>query len=195
MKENIDQEELMGLLNEQRLLKKRFRYSIISFALIFSIILIIFIAARESNMRINSVEDKLTKKDSANSALIHKIEKLKAKPLYLPITYAIPTGKVSHPGKYADDSKLPQFEYFICLEIDDSVKGKITKVDYYLNHPTFQQKLYSSTNPNDSFKVSYKGWGCLETIEIFIHSESKIDTLLFAMCDNLQLRGFSMAVK
>ena len=189
MKEDIEQEESIGLLNEQRLLKKRFRYSVISFALIFSIIGIFFFAARESNIRINYAEVNLSKKDSANNELIHKIEKFKTKPLYLPITYAIPTGKVSHPGSYADEALLPQFEYYLCLQIDDSIKGKIIKVDYYLNHPTFQQKLYTSTNPNDSFKVSYKGWGCLETIEIFIHSENKIDTLLFAMCDNLQLKG------
>jgi hypothetical protein len=135
----------------------------------------------------------LNTKDSINMALHDTIKILR--PTIEPMAYAIPTHRISHPGVTNMPKESPEFIYYLCLGVADSLKNKITKVDYFLDDPTFQQKHYVSVNPLDSFKVNYRGWGCLYNVRISIFKNDKSsDTLYFKMCDNLKLKGLEMAV-
>jgi len=41
------------------------------------------------------------------------------------------------------------------------------QISYYMNHPTFNEKLLSG-GPGDGFKGSYSGWGCLDVVYVLI---------------------------
>jgi hypothetical protein len=42
----------------------------------------------------------------------------------------------------------------------------IRSVDYFLDHPSFSQKHNISTDPNANFELSYRGWGCLDSVSV-----------------------------
>ena len=132
-----------------------------------------------------------TELDSLNTVLSENISSLN--PALEPIAYAIPTGRISKPGVFHEEKQLPEFQYFLCLVVVDSLKSKIKEVNYFMDHPTFRQKRYTSTTAADSFKVSYKGWGCLSKVDIYVKKFNiDSDTLVFQMCEKLQLKGFSI---
>lgn len=148
---------------------------------------------RKKEAQITTITTELEKKDSINSALNDTLLSLN-KPIE-PAAYAIPTGRFSNPGPYHTEQKLPQFQYSLYIVVDDSLKNEITSVDYYLDHPSFTNKHLISRNSIDSFKVKYIGWGCLDTVNIYIQKKNNsFDTLNFSMCENLRLRGLSIAV-
>ena len=163
-------------------------------ALVMVLAFIIFlILNKHKSEKLTTVGIELDKKDSLNKALHDTIRVLK--PLIEPLAYAILTNRISHPGVSYMPNVSPEYIYSLFLNVVDTLKNKILKVDYYLNDPTFKQKHYISENPLDSFKISYRGWGCLDNVSIFISkNDNTNDTLYFRMCDNLKLKGQSMAV-
>ncbi|MFD1874496.1 pYEATS domain-containing protein [Hymenobacter bucti] len=117
------------------------------------------------------------------------------KPSIEPFSYAVPTGKVSYPGVSYMSGETPEFAYYIGLNVADSLKSSILTVDYFFDHPTFKKKHQTSNNAADSFRVSYRGWGCLDNVLISISKSNGVkDTLNFKMCSNLKLKGQSIAV-
>jgi hypothetical protein len=163
-------------------------------ALVMIIAFVLFlIINKHKSEKIEATTSELNVKDSINSALHDTIRTLR--PILEPISYAVPTGRVSHPGVSYMPKESPEFVYYLCLSVADSLKSQIIRVSYYLNDPTFRQKLYTSENRLDSFKISYRGWGCLDNVPIYIEKDDNSkDTVYFRMCDNLQLKGQSVAV-
>lgn len=80
--------------------------------------------------------------------------------------------------------------YTFTLRLTDStLVKKVKKVDYYFNHPSFNPKLKSSIDKYNNYSLSYRGWGCMEMINIYLHYEdnNKIDTIFFPMCDKTKI--------
>lgn len=135
--------------------------------------------------KIDKIKSELVVKDSLASKLQNTIKHLK--PEIKAVSWAVPTGRLSYPSP---TTPLPEYQYFLSVKFAANLKGKIKKVDYFLDHPTFRQKHYYSTIEKDSFTVYYKGWGCLSIVKILIEQvNNKKDTIAFEMCNNLRLRS------
>ncbi len=78
------------------------------------------------------------------------------------------------------------YKYSLWLEAPPAEKAKIARVSYFFNHPTFIHKTQASSNPEEGFRISYNGWGCLSSVIITLAlkngPEQKID---FNMCGAL----------
>lgn len=133
------------------------------------------------------------KKDSIK---LHKIirDSIKiSKPVIEPIAYAVPTKRTIRPSVSGTSGELPLFTFYLHLKTIDSIKNTIANVDYFFNHPTFRQKHNISKDPSNDFKISYTGWGCLDTVTIAITKKDKsTDTMYFRMCNNLKLKALAI---
>jgi len=90
------------------------------------------------------------------------------------------------------NQKLPDGKsaYLFTLKIKDPILAtKLTSVDYFFDHPSFNPKLKTSRDSKHNFKLSYEGWGCLEKIYVYLHYKSspRTDTIIFPMCDKTQI--------
>jgi hypothetical protein len=163
-------------------------------ALFMVIAFVVFMLLNKKKSEALEVKDsELQKKDSITSVLQDSIQKL-APPIE-PFAYAVATGRQSRPGVSYMPREAPEFIYSVGLVVADSLKRRIERVSYFFDHPSFQRKNYVTSNLSDSFKISYRGWGCLDTVRIIItmtHNET--NTLYFRMCDNLKLKGQNVAV-
>jgi hypothetical protein len=71
--------------------------------------------------------------------------------------------------------------------LDGPLRGA-TQISYFMDHPTFNQKLLTA-GPGDRFTASYNGWGCLSKVYVLIEYASP-DTppqaISYPMCDVLK---------
>jgi hypothetical protein len=86
------------------------------------------------------------------------------------------------PGqKTSGGSQLHEFTLWI--DVPSDRKREIRQVSYRFNNSTFQRKLQGSSDAPTGFRVSYRGWGCLEQVRITLSlrdgSELPLD---FNMC-------------
>lgn len=79
------------------------------------------------------------------------------------------------------------YDFSIWLGLPSREAGRIGRVSYEFNHPTFTQPRASSTNPADGFRVSYRGWGCLNSVIIQIETtDGSTERIDFDMCKELR---------
>jgi hypothetical protein len=62
----------------------------------------------------------------------------------------------------------PNHNFSLSLDVPSEYKDEIQRVEYYFDHPTFQQQTYTSSNPSTNFKITYFGWGCLYQVDATI---------------------------
>ena len=60
-----------------------------------------------------------------------------------------------------------RFDLFPRPESLDLALRTVSQISYYMNHPTFNEKLLSA-GKGSGFKVSYTGWGCLSRVYVLI---------------------------
>ncbi len=129
------------------------------------------------------------KKDSIKLREVLRAPVQISKRVIQPVAYAIPTKGTTS----TNNGSLPLFTFYLHLKTIDSVKSSISSVDYFFNHPTFRKKHQVSKDSASDFKISYTGWGCLDTVTIAITKKNKsTDTIYFRMCNNLKLEGLSI---
>lgn len=67
------------------------------------------------------------------------------------------------------------------------IKKDIVEVRYFFNNPTFSEKMKVSTNRKKGFQIKYLGYGCIDTVKVYIvHKNNKIDSLIYKMCDEIK---------
>lgn len=87
-------------------------------------------------------------------------------------------------GKATDGRSLRK--YSLWIDVPDDRSNEITEVRYLFNHPTFVNKIQSSSNAADGFRVGYTGWGCLYRIVItLVLTNGQRPELDFNMCQAL----------
>lgn len=80
----------------------------------------------------------------------------------------------------------PEYKFSMFINAPPDVLSAIQQVTYHLQHPTFRQQDYVSTNSKDNFSEGYTGWGCLPDVAVtvlFKNGESQM--LEFNMCQSL----------
>jgi hypothetical protein len=82
-------------------------------------------------------------------------------------------------GEYADGT--PRFDFSLWIEAPAGVMRRITRVEYYFDHPTFKQKLYTSRNPADGFKVNYESYGALRLVTVTVRTADEEVRIPFNM--------------
>lgn len=76
------------------------------------------------------------------------------------------------------------FDFYLWLDFYAGEKPNIRKVSYEFNHPTFPEKTFTSTDPSQGYRVSYRGWGCLRSVIITVElADGRSEKIDFAMCD------------
>lgn len=89
--------------------------------------------------------------------------------------------------KTADGKPVFRYELY---PLPESLKGSLktaTQISYYMNHPTFRDKLLTA-GPTNGFTASYQGWGCLSKVYVLIEyaDPKKLpDVTWYNMCDKL----------
>jgi hypothetical protein len=98
------------------------------------------------------------------------------------ITVAKPRAQAISSEKGTDER--PLYDFSLWLDVPEGRKHEIASVEYEFNHPTFVQKTQRSSNPSDGFRVSYLGWGCLQSVLVRIHlKDGSTTTIDFDMCE------------
>ena len=80
--------------------------------------------------------------------------------------------------------------YIFTLKVKDSLLvTKLKQVDYFFDHPSYHPKLKVSTDARNAFKFTYRGWGCIENVPVYLHYRegSRVDTVIFPMCDKTKI--------
>jgi hypothetical protein len=89
------------------------------------------------------------------------------------------TGRVLRTG-------LPEYRFAMYINSPEDVLKEIRRVTYRMEHPTFKQKTYSSTDAKSRFEASYVGWGCLSMVSVNVElSNGQSQRLGFNMCTSL----------
>lgn len=67
----------------------------------------------------------------------------------------------------AEASRYPQGfrQYSLWLDVPEQLKGQITKVTYFMNHPSFNPPVLQG-DPDKNFYADYAGYGCLANVII-----------------------------
>jgi hypothetical protein len=56
------------------------------------------------------------------------------------------------------------YRFAVALDATPAVLARVASVAYTFDHPSFRQKLLSSSDRAKRFEVSYRGWGCLSEV-------------------------------
>jgi hypothetical protein len=86
------------------------------------------------------------------------------------------------------DEQMPNGDllYNFTIRISDpELISRLKRVEYFFDYPDFDPKLKSSDNSERNFSVSYRGWGCLGEVPVYLHykENEKTDTVIFPMCE------------
>ena len=77
--------------------------------------------------------------------------------------------KVSVESTGGRTSRGPEQRFRFRLAAEPELLEKIRNVVYFMDHPTFTQKNYPSSDASSGFEQSYVGWGCLQDVVVTIH--------------------------
>ncbi len=69
--------------------------------------------------------------------------------------------------KTGDGKPVYRYELFPLAESLQGPLKSAMQISYYLNHPTFREKLLTA-GPRNGFTASYNGWGCLSVVYVLI---------------------------
>jgi hypothetical protein len=75
------------------------------------------------------------------------------------------------------------YDFAVWLDLPHSVRERVRQVSYTFDHPTFQQKRLTSTDPASGFRAGYRGWGCLSTVLVQVdYRDGPSDRFLLDQC-------------
>ena len=81
-------------------------------------------------------------------------------------------------------------EFSVWLEMPASVAEQVERVTYLFNHPSFRDKNRTVTEAAGGFRVTYTGWGCLDSVVATIQRKSgDREKMVFNMCELLAREG------
>jgi hypothetical protein len=87
------------------------------------------------------------------------------------------------------DSDRKLFTFTWRTEILPPWQPHVDSVVYFFNHPTFNPKYRQAEFVDSGYTMSYKGWGCLENVVVFVHFKHDVWDLDLAHCDLLRRKG------
>ena len=146
-----------------------------------SVILFIYLD-KEKESSIVEVKKEILHKDSITTVLIDTLKTMQE---------VMKKDQVECIASILKD-KMPNGDplYLFTLQIaDSSLLDKLKKVEYYFDHPSYNPKIKASTQKEKNFGISYRGWGCMNTVPVYLHylSDNKVDTIFFPMCDKAKI--------
>ena len=102
----------------------------------------------------------------------------------------IPTSARARPRAARRPGSGDTSEFSVWLEMPAAVAGQVERVTYLFNHPSFRDKNRTSTEAASGFKVTYTGWGCLDSVVATIQRKSgEREKMVFNMCELLAREG------
>ena len=146
---------------------------------------------REKENKITTTENQLIQKDSLTTMLNDSLNIIKQ----IINEDKVECNATLLNARMADGNPL----YVFTLKIKDSlIISKLSSVDYFFAHSSFNPRLKTSKDAKNNFKLSYKGWGCLDTVQVYLHYKEslktdtsfkspKTDTIIFRMCDKTKI--------
>ena len=79
------------------------------------------------------------------------------------------------------------YDFTIWLTAGEETLNFIDNVKYKFNHESFILKERESAESSNGFLVSYRGWGCLQLVEIHIeYKDKEKEVVYFNMCENIR---------
>lgn len=85
-----------------------------------------------------------------------------------------------------DSENRQIYDFTLWIDLPYSRRQEIQSVEYKFEHPTYIDKVRTGREPSNGFSVSYRGWGCLNAVELTVLLENgdKVQTI-FDMCKAL----------
>ncbi len=81
---------------------------------------------------------------------------------------AIESGHNMKPG-------YPIYNFSLKIDAPKTVLDRISSVKYQFNHPSFEWPVQTVDDASTGFRVTWQGWGCIDSIEIVINPKSSED--------------------
>ncbi|HRI07066.1 MAG TPA: hypothetical protein PKW35_04570 [Nannocystaceae bacterium] len=103
---------------------------------------------------------------------------------------AVPATARVRPQASMVDAGGGLYDFSVWLDMPAGVADQIERVTYLLNHPSFRDQNRTVTASEGGFRVSYRGWGCLDSVVVTLqHKTGERDKMVFNMCDLLSRAG------
>jgi len=147
-----------------------------------SVIVFIIVGQNKEN-EITNTKNELISKDSLTTKLNDTLQIVKQ---------LIQTDKIQCVAYLRKGDKMPNglAKYDITFSLTDSLLvSKLKSVGYYFNSPLFKPQLKTSIDSLNSFKKSYVGYGCIDTVRVYLHYKNlaKTATLFVPMCEKSRI--------
>ncbi|HET7207340.1 MAG TPA: pYEATS domain-containing protein [Terriglobales bacterium] len=116
--------------------------------------------------QLQSAQDKLNAREQEFYRLVQAANRSEEKLASIDPSLLLPKAKAV-PVAGSTDSVGRQIYDFSCwLQVPEQEKQKIAQVRYEFDHPTFRNKVQSSSDAEHNYQVSYRGWGALRLVTI-----------------------------
>jgi cell division protein FtsB len=78
-------------------------------------------------------------------------------------------------------------QYSVWIDVPADRASEIRSVSYEFNHPTFTDKIQTSSDASNGFRVGYQGWGCLALVAITLNlTDGTTQPISFDQCAGLR---------
>ncbi|MEZ4453868.1 MAG: pYEATS domain-containing protein [Nannocystaceae bacterium] len=109
------------------------------------------------------------------------------------IKETLPIAAVARPAASRELLADGRARYSVWLEFPANWGERCERVSYLFNHESFRAKNPSSTTVADGFKISYVGWGCLDSVVATVTLKNGgREKIVFDMCALLGRQGESV---
>ena len=79
-----------------------------------------------------------------------------------------------------------RYRFTVYVNAAPAVSNDIASVRYHIDHPSFTIQDYVATDPGAKFARSYVGWGCLDSVQVYIKTKAGQEREIeFNMCASL----------
>lgn len=97
----------------------------------------------------------------ANTESLYSVRVTPSNQVYELKATAIATGRILPQGR-------PEYRFSMLINSPKETLATIKRVTYRMEHETFKQREYVSTDAAAQFESGYVGWGCLKNVKVIV---------------------------
>src|SRR5262245_23664279 len=113
--------------------------------------------------------------------------KEKIVPSLTPLFAVVQPRATAQPLDTKNSARQAEFQYSLSVDVPPDRVPEIASVSYEFNHPTFSEKIQTSSDASNGFRIGYRGWGCLSLVVITLNlKDGKKQPVNFDQCAGLQ---------
>ncbi len=120
------------------------------------------------NGQLESAQDKLNAREQEFARLVRAANQSEEKLVSINPSLLVPQAKAVPVPGMKDGVGRQIFDFSCWLQVPEQEKKKIKEVKYEFDHPTFRNKVLTSSDASNNYQVTYRGWGALRLVTITV---------------------------